>query len=405
MTNPPPDLAAQIAAMPKVELHVHLEGSIQPRTLLELARRHHRLADLPAQDEGGLSRWFTFTGFSHFVEIYLLISNLLRTPEDFSLIVQACGEEMAAQNIRYRELTFTPYTHTHLQDKGLSITDLLTGLEAGRLFARQHHGVEMRWIFDIPRNASFDRDQGGKYDPAPAEITLGYALLGKEHGVIGFGLGGWEVGAPPEPFAHAFRAAQAAGLLSIPHAGETAGPASIWGAVETLDAHRIGHGVRAIEDPSLLVFLRERQIPLEINLTSNICLHLYRRLAEHPFPHLDRMGLFVTVNSDDPPLFNTTLTQEYAILAGEFGYELPALARVARNAFVAAAAPADLKAGLLHEFDTWSAGQGINSPTLPTARPWLWHSLPAHGSPLENRNTPRLDPASSESSTCQSNDP
>ncbi|NJN82481.1 MAG: adenosine deaminase [Caldilineaceae bacterium] len=339
--------------MPKAELHIHLEGAIGPATLLELAQRHNGLAALPATDLEGLQKWFDFVDFPHFIEIYLTISTLLRTPDDFATIVYACGEEMARQNIRYREVTFTPFTHTHLQDKGLSLRDLLDGLEAGREAARQAFGVEMGWVFDIPRNASFDPNAQGSYDPFPAEQTLDYALLGQDRGVVGFGLGGYEVGAPAQPFAHAFRAAKQAGLRSLPHAGETEGPASVWAAMRELGADRIGHGVRAIEEPKLLVQLADQGIPLEICPTSNICLHVYRRLAEHPFPHLDRMGLIVTVNSDDPPLFNTTLTEEYGLLAREFGYDQAALARIARNGFVHCAAPDELKRQLLAEFDGW----------------------------------------------------
>lgn len=342
-----------IQAMPKAELHIHLEGAIQPQTMLELARRHSRLHELPATDVEGLRRWFTFTDFSHFVEIYWAISNLLRTPDDFALIVYACGADMAAQNIRYRELTVTPFTHTDWQKKGLRINDLLAGLEAGRVQAQRDFGVEMRWVFDVPRNLSFRADGG--YDPYPAEQTLAYALAGQDKGVVGFGLGGFEADAPPEPFAHAFGAAKAAGLWSVPHAGETMGAASVWGALRDLQADRIGHGVRAIEDPHLLMLLKEQQTVLEINPTSNICLHVYRRLAEHPFPHLDHMGLRVTVNSDDPPLFNTSLCQEYAVLGQEFGYNMRDLARIARNAFVSMAAPTEVKSRLLREFDGWVA--------------------------------------------------
>ena len=352
-----PDTTAFIQAMPKAELHVHLEGAIQPETLLTLARRHQQLDTLPTIDLDGLRRWFTFTDFPHFIKIYMTISSLLRTPEDFALVVYACGADMAAQNIRYREVTFTPFTHTDLQDKGLTIADLLSGLEAGRRQAHHDFGVEMRWVFDIPRNVSFRKT--GSYDPYPAERTLAYALAGQDQGVIGFGLGGFEVGAPPEPFAHAFHAAKATGLLSLPHAGETMGAGSVLGAIHELQADRIGHGVRAIEDAHVLMLLHERQIVLEINPTSNVCLHVYRRLAEHPFPHLDKMGLLVTVNSDDPPLFNTTLCQEYGVLATEFGYGQSDLARIARNAYVASGAPPALKKQLLADFDRWVAGQRV----------------------------------------------
>lgn len=345
-----------IWAMPKAEIHVHLEGTIEPATLLELARRHNRLEQLPSATVAGLQQWFTFTDFPHFIQIYWVISDLLRTPEDFALVVHACGADMAKQGIRYREITFTPYTHTHLQTKGLTIDDLFEGLEAGRRQARRDFGVEMRWVFDAPRNASFRSDV---YHAQPADLTLAYALAGQPYGVVGYGLGGFEVDAPPEPFAHAFTAAKAAGLVSVPHAGETVGPESVWGALRELQAERIGHGVRAMEDPHLLAALKERQTVLEVCPTSNICLHVYRRLAEHPIAHLDRMGIFVTVNSDDPPLFNTTLVDEYVALAREFGYDRAGLARIARNAFVACAAPADLKAQMLAEFDAWLSGQEL----------------------------------------------
>ncbi len=348
-----PDLADFIRAMPKAELHVHLEGAIQPHTLLALARQHNAVDLLPAQDVDGLRRWFRFTDFPHFVEIYVTIAHLLRTPDDFALIVREAGAAMAAQNIRYSELTVTPYTHTHSLDKGLTIDDIVAGIEAGRRQARAEHGVEMRWVFDIARETGF-RDPA-RFTPDAAEATLDYALANREHGVIGLGLGGYEVGAPPEPFAEFFAAAQAGGLHSLPHAGETVGPASVWGAIEALGAERLGHGVRAIEEPALLSLLRERQIPLELCPTSNVCLHLYRRLAEHPFPHLDRMGLLVTVNSDDPPLFNTSLMQEYEGLAREFGYGRADLVRIARNAFVSMGAEDALKQRLLTEFDRWAA--------------------------------------------------
>ncbi len=356
-----------IQAMPKAEIHVHLEGAIRPRTLLALAERHGRLDELPATDLAGLRDWFRFTDFPHFIQVYLAISDLLRTPEDFAFIVHARGRDMAEQNICYSELTFTPFTHTHLQAKNLTIDDLLAGLEEGRAQAKADFGVEMGWVFDIPRNASFppgyQAHDGAGYDRLPAETTLGYAIQGMDRGVVGFGLGGFEVGAPAQPFAHAFAEAKVAGLLSVPHAGETMGAASVRSAIEDLQADRIGHGVRAIEDPEVLVMLRDRNIPLEINPTSNVCLHVYRRAAEHPFPHLDRMGLTVTVNSDDPPLFNTTLEQEYALLAAEFSYDAAGLVRIARNAFAVCGLPEARKSELLAEFDAWRQSEIGGSET------------------------------------------
>lgn len=352
MTQLSDKLTNYIQQMPKAEIHIHLEGAIQPRTVLELARRHKKLTTLPSNTEAGLRRWFSFTDFPHFVEVYLTIQDLIRTADDFALIVYENGADMAAQNIRYRELTVTPYTHTDYQDKGLDFAGLFEGLENGRLQAKKEFGVEMRWVFDIARNLTDKPD--GSYDPAPAEKTLEYALEGKAKGsVVGLGLGGYEVGYPPERFAHAFEKAKAAGLLSVPHAGETVGPDSIWGSLTALQADRIGHGVRAVEDPSLLATLKVKQIPLEINPTSNACLNVFGSLATHPFRLLDDRGLFVTVNSDDPPLFNTSLVQEYEVLAREFGYNAAGLARIARNAFVAAGVEQPVKDQLLQEFDAW----------------------------------------------------
>ncbi len=353
MPTEPMALADFIRTMPKAEIHIHLEGAIQPETVLELARRHAKTESLPATDIPSLRRWFTFTDFPHFIRVYLTIQDLIRTAEDFELIVYELGADMAAQGILYREATVTPYTHTDHLDKGLTIDEILQGLEAGRQRARQEFGVEIGWVFDIPRNFGFAKD--GRYHPQAADRTLEFALAGLERGVVGFGLGGLEVGAPPQPFAHAFAEAKTAGLLSLPHAGETEGPDSVRGAVNELQADRLGHGVRAIEDPELLALLKTRQIPLEISPTSNVCLHVYRRLAEHPLPHLDRMGLLVTVNSDDPPLFNTNLCREYEVLAQEFGYTPTDLVRLARNAFLVCGAETAIKQRLLQQFDTWAA--------------------------------------------------
>ena len=139
-----------IQAMPKAELHIHLEGSIRPETVLELARRHRRTELLPSTDLEILRQWFAFTSFNHFLKIYLIIQDLLRSPEDFALVTYECGADMAAQNILYREVTFTPYTHTHYQNKSLTIEGILAGLEEGRQRAKAEFGVEIRWIFDIP---------------------------------------------------------------------------------------------------------------------------------------------------------------------------------------------------------------------------------------------------------------
>lgn len=330
--------------MPKVELHVHLEGAIQPATVLALARRHG--LSLPAADEEGLRQWFRFTDFPHFVQVYIAISNLLRTPADFELIVYDLGREMQRQNTRYAEVTFTPYTHLW-QNKGLVADDLIAGLEAGRRRAGEDFGVEMAWVLDIPRNLSF---ANGVYTGEASDPTVDMALAWHDRGVIALGLGGNEVGAPPQPFAPAFARALAGGLASVPHAGETQGPESVWGAIRDLHAKRIGHGVRASEDPDLVAYLVQHQIPLEINPTSNLALGVYPSFAAHPLRHLWDAGAYLTVNSDDPPLFGTSLTQEYHVLIDHFGFTAADLERVVLNALAASLLPPDRKAALAVDF-------------------------------------------------------
>jgi adenosine deaminase len=181
-----------------------------------------------------------------------------------------------------------------------------------------------------------------------------------EFGVIGLGLGGSEVNAPPEPFAHAFVEAKRQGLKSLPHAGESGGPASVRGALRDLQVDRIGHGVRAVEDEKLTRGLADRQIPLEIGMTSNVYLGFYRNIEEHPLPTLDRAGVLVTVNTDDPQLVGTTLSKEYQLLVDVFGYSMTDVIRIARNAIVACFAEPILKARLLQELDTWAAQHAQN---------------------------------------------
>jgi adenosine deaminase len=329
---------AFIQKMPKAELHIHLEGAIEPATLLRLAERNG--VALPAGTVEGLRAWYRFSGFEHFIQVYMTIQSCLRSADDFSLVAYELGADMARQNIRYREATVTPYTHL-IQGKGLAAEDIIAGLEDGRRRARRDFGVEMRWILDIHRNLAM---------PATAEVTAQLVLDWADRGVVALGLGGNEATAPSAPFAPWFQRVKAAGLRSAPHAGEIAGPESVWSAVRDLQADRIGHGVRSIEDPHLLAVLHDRQIPLEVNPTSNICLGVYRSIEQHPVIHLLRMGLCVTVNSDDPPLFNTTLTHEFEQLTMAFALSEDDLQRLTLNAVRSAFLPAEEKRGMEVEF-------------------------------------------------------
>lgn len=344
--------------MPKVELHLHLDGALPPQTVLQLAERNGLLDLLPDATEDAIANWFVYRDFYHFLEVKRAIKKLLRSADDFALAVYAVGEALNAQCVRYAEITVTPYSFVDYLDQGLTIEMILEGLERGRQQVRATFGIELRWVFDIPRNRAFaDYQKGGAYVAGAAERTLEYALMGRAYGVIGLGLGGSEVNAPPEPFAHVFAEAKRQGLKSLPHAGESEGAASVWGAINELQADRVGHGVRAIEDARLVATLAERQIPLEVNITSNVYLGFYPDVEAHPLPALDQAGVLVTVNTDDPVLIGTTLSRQYQLLVDVFGYSQADVIRIACNAFTACYAEPDVKARLLAEFDDWAAKQ------------------------------------------------
>lgn len=328
-------LATYIAAMPKVELHVHLEGAIRPATLLALARRHQ--LQLPAQTVAGLQQWYTFTDFAHFVQIYRTLSACIRTPDDIELIAREFLVGQATQNIRYSEVTYTAYTHYIY--RGLAFADQLAAINRARAWAASELGVQMALIIDIDRAMPADQSQ----------MVADWAIDAMGDGVVALGLGGPELDNPPEKHRAAFARARAAGLPSVPHAGETLGPASIWGALRALDAVRIGHGVRCLEDPALVAELRDRQIPLEVCPTSNVCLGVAPSMAEHPLPQLLDAGLYVTLNSDDPPMFNTTLTGEYQAVAHTFGLGPAGVEQLVLNGVRAALLPAAARASLERE--------------------------------------------------------
>jgi adenosine deaminase len=334
--------------MPKVELHVHLEGAIAPATLLEMARRN-RVA-LPADTVEELQRWYAFRDFPHFVEVYLAVSDCIRTPDDIELVAREFLAGQAAQGIVYSEVTYTAYTHYHF--KGLSFSEQLAALGRARRWASAELNTQMNLVIDIPRVIS--AEEGLR--------VADWAITRMDEGVVALGLAGPEADNPPEKYRQAFARARAAGLARVPHAGETAGAESIWSALCDLDANRIGHGVRCLEDPALVAELRRRQIPLEVCPTSNVCLGVVPRLADHPLPRLLAEGLYVTLNSDDPALFHTTLTEEYVAAARIFGLGADTLERLVVNGIRAALLPAGERQALeercRREFERLRMGTG-----------------------------------------------
>lgn len=346
-------LHAFVAALPKVELHLHLEGSVRPATLLTLAERHGT-DDLPRTlDE--LRDLYVFRDFDRFITVYLAICNQLRTEDDFALVVAELGETLARQNVAYAEVTFTPFNHTR---RGVAPEVVFDGVEEGRRIAERDHGVQLAFVCDIPG------ELGGDGGARTADLVLEH----RTPAVVGFGLGGPEVGFPRPLFADAFARARAAGLRSLPHAGETAGPRSVWDALDVLGAERIGHGVRSIEDPELVARLATDGVPLEVCPTSNLRLGVVDDLADHPLPRLMAAGVTCTLNTDDPPMFDTTLHDEYVTAVTEIGLDVEDLRVLAANGVRASYLGAARKRELLAEIAAVPAPGVSPSANAPSGR-------------------------------------
>jgi aminodeoxyfutalosine deaminase len=335
-----------IAGLPKAELHVHHVGSASPRIVAELAARHP--GTVPA-DEDALARYFVFEDFPHFIRIYLSVVDLVRTAEDVRLLTYEVARDMATQNIRYAELTVTPYTSITEQ---LPVPAFLEAIEDARQAAARDLGLELRWIFDIPADFGL---------PA-AELTASAALDHDVPGLVGFGIGGSERGFPRSMFREQFDRARAAGLRSVPHAGETTGPETIWDAVLNLGAERIEHGITAVQDPQLLAHLAESGITLDVCPTSNVALGVVPAIADHPLPALVAAGVPVSINSDDPPMFGTDLNREYAIAARLLGLDESGVLDLARAAVDGCFASDATKAALRAELTAYGGSRRPASP-------------------------------------------
>jgi aminodeoxyfutalosine deaminase len=329
-----------IAGLPKAELHVHHVGSASPRIVAELAERHPA-AGVPT-DPDELREFFAFRDFAHFIDVYLSVVDLIRTPEDVRMLTYEVARDMSVgQRLRYAELTCTPYTSVV---RGIPIEAYTEAIEDARVAAERDFGLVMRWIYDIPGESGI---------PA-AEATVSYALDHAPDALVGFGLGGPEIGVPRPQFQPHFDAARAAGLRSVPHAGETTGPETVWDAVRLLGAERIGHGTSSAADPALLAHLADAGIVLEVCPTSNIATRAVTTMDEHPLRTFVEAGVPVTINSDDPPMFGTTLNGEYGVAADLLGLDEDGVAVLARSAVRASFAPADVQARILGEIDAYA---------------------------------------------------
>jgi aminodeoxyfutalosine deaminase len=290
---------------PKIELHVHLEGTVRPETLLEIARRNDYA--LPADTAEGLAGLYEYRDFEHFIEVWILTTNALRTRDDFRQVVVDYAAEAASHGAVYVEGIFSPAERVR---RGVGWDDIFGGYCDGAEEAGELHGVEFRLTPDIVRGFPLEE----------AEPVVRYASKYADRGVVGVGLGGLEAQYPPEPYAPVFELAKAEGLGSVPHAGEVAGPNSIRGALDALQADRIRHGFRAVEDDALVAELAQREIVLDISPVSNVRTGAVASLAEHPLPRLVESGVRCSISTDDPAMFDTDLARDYAA-AGSLGVD------------------------------------------------------------------------------------
>jgi aminodeoxyfutalosine deaminase len=283
-----------IAPDPKIELHVHLEGTVQPDTLRAIAKRN----DYALPDD--LESLYRFRDFSHFLEVFELCAHALKRYDDFRQVVVEYAAEAKEHGAVYLEGIFAPGLW-----RDLDTDEVFSGFCDGAAEARELHGVDVRLTPDIPR----------VYGIEDALTTARYAVTYRERGVVGIGLGGPEGGHPPEPFAEAFALAREGGVASVPHAGEAVGAESVRGALEALKADRIRHGIRAVEDPGLVTELVGRGTVLDVCPLSNLRTGVVRSLAEHPLPQLVAAGVQCSISTDDPAMFDTDLTRDYEAAA------------------------------------------------------------------------------------------
>jgi aminodeoxyfutalosine deaminase len=294
-----------VTPYPKIELHVHLEGTVRAPTLLEIANRNDYA--LPADTVEGLQELYRFTDFRHFIDVWILTTNALQKEADFRQIVVDYAAEAASHGAVYLEGIFSPAERVR---RGCSWEDVFEGVCNGAQEARELHGVEIRLTPDIPRG--FTQEE--------ARETVDWCARYMDRGVVGVGLGGLEAEFPPEPYEAVFKHAKTLGLGSVPHAGEVAGAASVRGALESLHADRLRHGIRAEEDPGLVRELADRGTVLDVCPLSNLRTGAVTDLHDHPLPRLVAAGVLCSISTDDPAMFDTDLSRDYEA-ATSFGLD------------------------------------------------------------------------------------
>ena len=326
------DNMESLRELPKVELHLHLEGAIPLDCLWELVKKYGGASEVGSISE--LETKFQYEDFSHFIETWIWKNGFLREYDDFTFFADRIGADLAQQRIRYVEAFFTP---GDFAAHGLGAQRIAEALRKG--LDRHAKDLTVKLIADL--NREFGPEKGARCVEEMGEV--------QELGVIGIGMGGPEQQFPPEPYRDVYERARELGFRTTAHAGEAAGADSIWGALQELRVERIGHGTRAGEDQRLVEHLKEQQMPLEVCPISNVRTGVVPDLAHHPIRDYYEQGLLVTVNSDDPKMFDTSLEMEYAQLMETFDFGLKDIKQLIANGIRAAWCDESTKAKLLEE--------------------------------------------------------
>jgi adenosine deaminase/aminodeoxyfutalosine deaminase len=337
-----------IQSVPKAELHLHLEGSVDPATLAELSRRYH--TPLPTENnrydvtgsgdvltEDDVRRLYSYRNFDGFLLAFKSVTERLRAPEDYELVTYRLMQKLRQQNVMHAEVYVSIGV---IRWRGQPVEPLFEGMERGRERGQRDFGVSLLWIFDAVRH----------FGPEAAAEVFDLAARLRDRNVVAIGLGGDEARGPAEKFRDLYKKAADNGLRLTAHAGETTGPESVWGALN-IGAERIGHGLAAAQDPELMEVMAEKQVPVELSISSNLRTGACPSLAEHPVRKFFDQGLMVTLNTDDPAMFQTSLNKEYELAQQEFGFTDEHLRELARNSFEASFLPVEKKLRFLQKID------------------------------------------------------
>jgi aminodeoxyfutalosine deaminase len=332
------DVVEWLRKLPKAELHLHLEGTIKPETLVELSRRH----DAEPLTLETAKKLYTYEDFIGFLMSFKAVTERLKGPDDYELITYNMIKDLAAQGVVHAEV-YISFGIIYFWKK-TEVEPYVEAIERGRIRGEKEFGTTVLWIIDAVRH--FGVDEAAKVFRKAAELRATYPSI------VGIGIGGDEARGPADQFRELYAEAKAAGLRLTAHAGESCGPESVWSAIN-IGAERIGHALSAQNDTELLDVLATKQIPLELNVTSNLKTGCCKGLEEHPVKLYFESGLMVTINSDDPPMFGSDLLGEYILVQDRFEFSLEQMREVAANSVEASFLPPDRKLALLQRVEQY----------------------------------------------------